>query len=259
MHYLPFRRSYNEQMAGFSIPASEHSVICMWGKENEEHAFRNMLTKFAKKGAIAACVSDTYDIYNAVDNLWGNNLKDEVINSGATLVVRPDSGDPTRVPIDIIEKLSIKFGYTINDKGYKVLPQCVRVIQGDGIDVDILPEILHNLLYRGFSAENLSFGQGGGLLQKVNRDTFMFAQKASAGYVNGEWRDIFKNPVTDINKKSKKGRFILTRERGKWETLNINTGFDWANTLRTVYLDGKLVVDDNFAKIRERANQLPLN
>jgi nicotinamide phosphoribosyltransferase len=256
---LALRRAYNEPMAGFSIPASEHSVICMWGKDDEEAAFRNMVQKFAKKGVVFACVSDTYDIYNAVDNIWGDKLKNEVVNSGATLVVRPDSGDPTRVPIDVVEKLSLKFGYTVNSKGFKVLNSSVRVIQGDGIGVDSLPEILHNLLYRGFSAENLTFGQGGGLLQKVNRDTFMFAMKASAGCVNGVWRDVYKDPVTDSGKKSKKGRLMLTRQIGHWETMNIHTGYDWANVLQIVYLNGKLIVDDTFSKIRERANRLALS
>lgn len=256
---LAIRRAYNERMAGFSIPASEHSVICMWGKEDEEAAYRNMLQTFAKKGAVFACVSDTYDIWNAVDNLWGDKLKSEVSGSGATLVVRPDSGDPTRVPIDVIEKLGDKYGYTVNHKGFKVLNPSVRVIQGDGITVDSLPEIIHNLIYRGWSMENLAFGQGGGLLQKVTRDTFMFAQKASAGCVNGVWRDVFKDPITDHGKKSKKGRLMLTRQVGHWETMNIHTGFDWANVLQTVYQDGMLMVDDTFANIRERANRSALS
>jgi len=107
--------------------------------------------------------------------------------------------------------------------------------------------------------ENLTFGQGGGLLQKVNRDTFMFAQKASAGCVNGIWRDINKAPATDHLKKSKKGRLMLTRETGHWETMNIHTGFDWANVLQTVYCDGELLVDEKFSEIRERANRPALN
>jgi nicotinamide phosphoribosyltransferase len=256
---LAIRRAYHEQMAGHSIPASEHSVICMWGKDGEEDSMHNMVQKFGKKGAIFACVSDTYDIYNAVDNIWGKKLKNDVTNSGATLVVRPDSGDPTRVPIDVIESLGKSYGYKVNSKGYMVLNSPVRVIQGDGITVDSVPEIIHNLLYRGWSMENLTFGQGGGLLQKVNRDTFMFAQKASAGCVNGIWRDINKDPATDHLKKSKKGRLMLTRETGHWETMNIHTGFDWANVLQTVYCDGELLVDEKFSEIRERANRPALN
>jgi nicotinamide phosphoribosyltransferase len=251
---LAIRRAYNCKMAGFSIPASEHSVICMWGKNHEEDAMRNMITQFGKKDAIFACVSDTYDIYNAVDNIWGGSLKDSVKNSGGTLVVRPDSGDPTQVPIDVVEGLSKKFGYTVNNKGYKVLPKCVRVIQGDGITIDTIPTILNNLLSRGFSAENLAFGQGGGLLQKVDRDTFKFAQKASAGCVNGVWRDVYKDPITDPGKRSKSGRLILTRESGKWETVRSGTGFDWADSLRTIYNNGELVNEWTFDEIRERSN-----
>jgi nicotinamide phosphoribosyltransferase len=256
---MAVRRNYGERMAGYSIPASEHSVICMWGKDNEAGSMKNMLDKFAKEGAIVACVSDTYDIYNAVNNIWGGTLKENIEKSGATLVVRPDSGDPLVVPVEIVKMLSEKFGYTINSKGYKVLPKCVRVIQGDGITVDAIPLILDNLLAAGFSAECLGYGQGGGLLQKVDRDTFKFAMKASAGRVNGEWREVFKDPVTDKGKRSKKGRFVLTRETGKWETLPLNSGYDWADVLVTVYRNGKLLKDYTFAEIRARSNFEPLS
>lgn len=251
---LAVRRAYHERMAGFSIPASEHSVICMWGKDGEQNAMANMVRKFGKTGSIFACVSDTYDVWNAVDNIWGTNLKSDVESSGGTLVVRPDSGDPTTVPVDIVEMLSKKYGYTVNSKGFKVLSPSVRVIQGDGITVDTIPTILNNLLARGFSAENLAFGQGGGLLQKVDRDTFRFAMKASSGKVDGEWRDVFKNPITDPGKRSKAGQFVLTRERGKWETLPLHSGYDWANVLMPVFENGLLLTDWTFAEVRKRAN-----
>lgn len=252
---LAVRRAYNERMAGFSIPASEHSVICMWGQDGEQDAMNNMINKFGRKGSVFACVSDTYDIWNAVRNIWGDSLKSQVCESGGTLVVRPDSGDPLTVPVDVVAMLSDKYGYTVNNKGYKVLPPCVRVIQGDGITVDTIPQILNNLLARGYSAENLAFGQGGGLLQKVDRDTYKFAMKASSGRVAGEWRDVAKNPITDPGKKSKSGRFVLTRERGRWETLPVMTGWDWSNWLSPVFRDGKLLRDCKFSEVREHSEQ----
>ena len=150
---------YNVDMAGFSIPASEHRTITSWGKENEVKAYSNILDKFAKPGALVACVSDSYDIWNACEHLWGETLKQKIVDSGATLVVRPDSGDPPTVVLKVAEILASKFGFTVNSKGFKVLNN-VRVIQGDGINEHTVKEILDNLLNAGFSASNIAFGMG---------------------------------------------------------------------------------------------------
>ena len=249
---------YNaKSVVGFSIPAMEHSTVSSWGKDHEVDAFTNMLDRFLKPNSIVACVSDTYDLWNAVSNIWGEKLLERVMNSGGTVVIRPDSGDPLIVPIKVIELLGEKFGFTVNSKGYKVLPSCVRVIQGDGITIDTIPLILKNLLDAGWSADNLAFGMGAGLCQKVDRDTLRFAQKASAVMINGDWRDISKDPNTDHTKASKAGRLILTRERGSWETLKVSQGYDWANQLNTVWRDGKLLKDWNFDEVRANSN-LPI-
>lgn len=212
------KKYYGAGMAGYSIPAAEHSTITSWEREHEVDAYRNMIQQFGKPGAMFAVVSDSYDIYNAASNLWGDALKEEVLASGATLVVRPDSGNPITVPVEIVQALADKFGYTVNSKGYKVLPDCVRVLQGDGIDVETLPRILDGLMGAGFAADNISFGMGGGLLQHVNRDTQRFAMKCSAICVAGEWRDVFKDPIGDTSKSSKRGRLILTNKNGSWAT-----------------------------------------
>lgn len=248
------RKWYGANMAGFSIPAMEHSTVTSWGRDGEVDSFRNMLGNFAKPGALVACVSDSYDLWNAVSNIWGDTLRQEVIDSGATIVVRPDSGDPTVVPIECIKLLGEKFGFTLNSKGYKVLPSCVRVIQGDGITATSLPRILEALLNEGWSADNLAFGMGGGLLQQVNRDTLKFAMKCSAVRINGVWKDVFKDPVTDPGKTSKKGHLMLTRERGQWETMRKNSGFDWANVLTPVYENGELLREHSFDDVRARSN-----
>lgn len=212
------KKYYGADMPGYSIPAAEHSTITSWERDHEVDAYRNMIQQFGKPGSMFAVVSDSYDIYNAASNIWGNVLKEEVLSSGATLVVRPDSGDATKVPIEIVEALAEKFGYTTNSKGYKVLPDCIRVLQGDGIDVESLPRILDGLLAAGFAADNISFGMGGGLLQHVNRDTQRFAMKCSAICVNGEWRDVYKDPIGDSGKSSKRGRMILLKKNGTYST-----------------------------------------
>lgn len=250
---------YNEPMAGFSIPASEHSTMTTWGRDHEEDAYANMIEVFGGDGKLISVVSDSYDIFNAVDKLWGEKLKQRVIDSGATIVVRPDSGDPLTVPVEIIRRLADKFGFTVNSKGFKVLNKHVRVIQGDGITIESLPVILKNLEEAGFAIDNLTFGMGGGLLQQVNRDTLKFAMKTSAALINGEWIDVYKDPITDQGKKSKRGKLVLIRENGKYETVRREDGFAWADIMRDVYRNGKIMHEQTFAEVRALSNEPALN
>jgi len=247
-------------MPAFSVPAAEHSTITSWGRENEAEAYRNMLRQFAKPGSIVAVVSDSYDIYNAVENIWGETLKQEVIDSGATLVVRPDSGDPEVVPVDCVELLAKKFGYTVNKKGYKVLPvradgtPVVRVIQGDGVNIASIRAILQNLKDRGFSAENITFGMGGKLLQALDRDTLKFAMKCSAIDINGTWVDVYKDPATDTGKRSKRGRLALVTDDGvNFKTVRLEEAEPNADILVEVYRDGEVTKEYTLAEIRQRA------
>jgi nicotinamide phosphoribosyltransferase len=161
--------------------------------------------------------------------------------------------------VEVVEALGERFGYTVNSKGYKVLNKSVRVIQGDGMNIDSIKTLYDNLTARGWSAENVAVGMGGGLLQSVTRDTQKFAMKASAAKINGEWQDVYKDPVTDKGKTSKRGRLILTRERGKWETLPVNSGFDWANMLLPVYRNGELLRDWTFQEVRANSDKAALD
>jgi nicotinamide phosphoribosyltransferase len=244
----------DKDMPAFSIPAAEHSTMTAWGRENEEAAFANMLEQFGGEGNTVAVVSDSYDLWNAIDNIWGDALKEDVKNMGGTLVIRPDSGDPAKVVREALERLAVKFGTTINSKGYKVLPDYVRLIQGDGINPQSLGKILDTIIGAGFSAENVTFGMGGGLLQQVTRDTMSWAMKASAVRINGEWKEIFKDPITSRSKRSKKGRLALVQDdNGKLNTVKEETLADASsNLLRDVFVDGKLLVDDSLTTIRER-------
>ena len=252
-------RFYNtDEVVGFSIPASEHSTITSWGRENEVKAYENMIDRFAGEGKIYACVSDSFDIYTATRDLWGDALKEKILASGGTLVIRPDSGDPETVPVEIVEILAEKFGFTVNSKGYKVLPPSVRVIQGDGINEHSLPKIIENLKAAGFSVDNIAFGMGGGLLQAWNRDTLKYAMKASALRIdNGPWIGFSKDPITDKGKRSKEGRLGLVLEGGigssGHHTLPEEIANKKDNLLRTVFKNGELLIEDTFEEIRNRA------
>lgn len=251
---LAARRYYHAaQMPAFSIPAAEHSTITAWGREGERDAYRNMLAQFLTKGKLVAVVSDSYDLWQALD-MWGTEFRETIENSGGTLVVRPDSGDPVTVVLKTVQKLAEHFGTGLNAKGYRVLPPCIRVIQGDGVSLASIRAILENLKQHGYSAENLAFGMGAELLQKVNRDTLKFAMKASAVQINGEWRDVYKDPVTDPGKQSKRGRLALVRNRnGQLQTVREGELGMRPNLLRPVYRNGKLLVDDTLEQIRARA------
>lgn len=243
------RDYYHEAIAGFSIPAAEHSTITSWGKSGEGRAFSNMLKEFPS--GLVAVVSDSYDIYNAVKNLWGSELKSQVLSRDGTLVVRPDSGDAKKVVVEILDLLGQAFGYSVNEKGYKVLDPHVRVIQGDGINRHSLPEILETMKVAGWSADNVAFGSGGGLLQNVNRDTSKFAVKCSAVMVSGVWKDVFKDPVTDPGKRSKAGRMKLVRAEGGYVTVPESDGR--RDELVTVFENGELMLDQSFSEIRSLA------
>ena len=246
------RQYYGAGVAGFSIPAAEHSTITSWGRDGEVDAYRNMLTQFARPGSILAVVSDSYDIYNAAGKLWGEELRQQVIDSGATVVIRPDSGDPVEVNRQLIEILGDKFGYTTNYRGYKVLKH-VRIIQGDGVNDDSITAILEMLKSGGWSADNIAFGMGGALLQQLNRDTLKFAMKASAVCINGEWVPIAKDPVTDPGKRSKSGRATLYRNHDGSYHSGVE---DWPESaLEKVYENGLLIRDMTFEQVRKNARR----
>lgn len=250
---LAAKRYYDADMAGFSIPAMEHSTVTSWGRENEVSSYRNMLNQFAKPGAIIAAVSDSYDIYNAC-KLWGTELKDQIVQSGATLVVRPDSGEPAIVVVKCLKILDKYFGHTVNSKGYKVLNN-VRVIQGDGIDHASIRSILFSMDLAGFAVDNIAFGQGGALLQQINRDTLKFAMKCSAIRVNGEWRDVYKDPITDSGKRSKKGLLGLVQMVGGYYATVPQDQAGGKNFLKLRFRNGELFNQTTFSEVRERANK----
>jgi nicotinamide phosphoribosyltransferase len=248
---LGARRYYGAPMAGSSIPAAEHATITSWGREREEQAYGNMIAQFAQPGKIFAVVSDSYDIFNAASEIWGRKLRQRVLDSGATLVVRPDSGDPVVVVVEVARRLAASFGTQTNARGYAVLHPAVRIIQGDGMDLHRIEAVLDALKQAGFSAENVTFGMGGGLLQKLDRDTMKWAMKASAIKINGFWHDIHKDPVTDPGKSSKKGRLALVRDADGWRTVPLAGASP--NRLTPVFRDGRMLRRTTLAQVRARA------
>ena len=260
MQALVFSRDYygvsteEGKIAGYSIPASEHSTITSWGKEHELDAMRNMLEKYPT--GLVACVSDSYDIFKACSEYWGGILKDQVLQRDGCLVVRPDSGYPPEVVVKVLEILEEKFGVEFNNKGYKVLNPHVRIIQGDGIDLDMIGAVLYEMKKHNYSADNIAFGSGGGLLQKHNRDTQKFAFKCSSAIVDGSVRDVCKEPITDSGKKSKKGRLNLVELENVDGSKTIRTvSFPTGDKqlLRKVFENGELLIDQNLEDIRKNA------
>jgi len=251
---LTARRWYGSSMAGFSIPAAEHSTITSWGRENERKAYENMLDRFGS-GPLLSIVADSYDLDNAASTIFGKELKDKILSMNATLVVRPDSGDPKSIVLETIKRLIGAFGATRNSKGYWVLNPKIRVIQGDGVRLNTISDILDILLENEISAENITFGMGGALLQMLNRDTLRFAMKANAIKMRGSgaWQDVFKAPATDPSKSSRAGRLAVVRAGHGWKTIRVDELAGRENQLRSVWRDGQLLTDWSLADIRQQA------
>jgi nicotinamide phosphoribosyltransferase len=254
------QRYYDAQKVyGVSVPATEHSVCTLLGEEGELDVFKHILKTFPT--GIVACVSDSFDIFRACSEYWGTELKDLVLSRDGVLVIRPDSGDPVFTLLKVFDILMDKFGYTINEKGYKVLPPQVRVLQGDGINVQTIRSIYGALKVNGISAENLVLGMGGALLQKVDRDTQKFAFKCSYAEVNGKPVDVQKNPIevdahgklTQSFKKSKAGQLKLIRTDAGYQTVRKETLPEFEDQLVTVFENGKIINTVSFEEVKERA------
>jgi len=251
---LAARRYYGADMAGFSIPAAEHSTITSWGRAREAQAYANMLDAFEGEGRLVAVVSDSYDLDAALTGIWGAALRKKVLGRKGTLVVRPDSGDPVETPVRAVKTLWEAFGGTVNAKGYRVLDPHVRVIQGDGMTPDTIARLIERLIAEGYAIDNVAFGMGGGLLQHVNRDTLRFAMKANAMRDgSGVWHDVSKAPATDLAKASKAGRQAVVLRRGRPVAVRLESAGEGENRMVPVWRDGTLLVCHNFDDLRERA------
>jgi nicotinamide phosphoribosyltransferase len=248
-------RVYDSEMPGFSIPALEHSTIISWGKDREVDCYSNFIKTMGRPGQPLAIVVDSYDVDNAIENIIGNTLKDQIVTSGIKLVVRLDSGDPVSGVTKALNQLDQIFGSTTNSKGYKVLDN-IGVLHGDGLTREIISKILENTIKSSFCATNLVFGQGGALLQAVARDDFSFAMKPSlVKYKDGDVLSVCKTPKNQISKASKAGDLDLVNIYGEgFITIDrLTQKLPYPTCLQVVYLNGKLLIQDDFETIRKRA------
>lgn len=247
------RNAYGAPMAGTSLPASEHSTMTAWGQSRETEAFRMMIQTFARYGAVSV-VSDSYDLANAVSETWGKALKDDVTGAGATVIIRPDSGDPIDTPVQVVAQLAYAFGTHLNTRGYKVIDHGVRVMQADGIGPQDMDMILGRMEAMGFAADNIYFGTGSTLIQKVNRDSYGFTMKASARQTaDGRWTDMSRRAANMRDKPTKAGRLAVVEDLGELTACRLEDVGRRHNHLVPVWQDGNLMVDWRLDDIRERA------
>ena len=243
---------YDGTDISYSIPASEHSTITAWGKDNENKAHENIINQFLLEGKVIASVIDSYDTFETASKTISSELKDKIINSKGTLVVRPDSGKLPDTIIELLNTLSSEenFGYILNSKGYKELPSYIRVIQGDGVDKNSIEDILISMKENNYSAANITFGMGGALLQKLDRDTYSFAMKVSAIHDGNTWKDVYKEPSNDKTKNSRRGRFAIV-QNDELEVVDLEK-LNQTNLLKTRYKDGKLYNETDLKVIRNK-------
>ena len=240
---------YNAEVCAYSVPATEHSIMTSYGPEGEEKIFEDLIKEYPT--GILSVVADSYDIFRACREIIGENLKEKILERYGVFVVRPDSGDPVATVLKILEILGDAYGTETNYKGFKELNPKIRILWGDGLDYDKIYDILLAMKNAGWSAANMAtFGMGGGLLQKINRDTQRFAFKCSAQKRDGKWLDIFKDPA-DKTKASKKGRLALVKNGENFFTVPETENTE--NLLDIVFEDGKIVKEIDFEAVRDNA------
>lgn len=267
----------DKELIAATVPATEHSVMCAGGKEDEFETFRRLITEVYPKGFISI-VSDTWDFWQVITD-YVPRLKEDILAREGRVIIRPDSG----VPEDIIcgvdpakytkeeyealpehirkgayECLWDVFGGRINSKGYKVLDSHIGMIYGDSITLERQKAIYARLEAKGFAATNLVLGVGSYTYQYKSRDSLGFAMKATWCQVNGEDREIFKDPKTDDGvKKSLKGLIKVNLVDGKYVATDQVTKEeeDMDNQLETVFINGELVVRHSLEEIRKRVDE----
>lgn len=296
-----YNANSDKELVGGSVPATEHSVMCMGGMENEVDTFRRLITQVYPSGVVSI-VSDTWDFWNVITNTAAQ-LKDEILNRTpntlglAKVVFRPDSGDPVKIITGYTEDEIIRvhsgiyvkesygydsrkggdfgvkltqaevdgavqclwdiFGGEVNDKGYKTLNQRVSLIYGESITLKREEAILKRLMDKGFSASNIVLGIGSYSYNYITRDTFGMAVKATWGQVNGEARELFKDPATDSGtKKSAKGLLRVEKEGDNFVLYDQQTPEqEKQGLLEPVFKDSKLLYETSSVEIRTRLKQ----
>lgn len=262
-----YNTNVENELVGTSIPATEHSVMCAYGKGNEFEAYKNLVTNIYPSG-FASIVSDTWDLWKVLNEII-RPLKNEIMNRDGRIVVRPDSGDPVLIVCGnpdgeseferkgVIEILWDIFGGTITEKGFKQLDTHVGCIYGDAITIERCEEICKRLKAKGFASTNMVYGIGSYTYQYNTRDTFGFALKSTYAVINGEEQMLFKDPVTDNGiKKSQCGLVAVVKTNGVLDFVDHLTQFGFDNIenneMLVVFENGKLVTEYSLKDIRNR-------
>ncbi|MCT4379256.1 nicotinate phosphoribosyltransferase [Leuconostoc falkenbergense] len=249
-----FENVYGIAGRALSVWATEHSVATAYGDGQGEFDYVNAQLDRAPEDAVLSIVIDSYDAINFVKNVIGSDsMKSRIMKRSGRIVLRPDSGDPEQIDLEVLSCLADIFGTETNDKGYRVIKHNVGIIQGDGMKADTIVSLYEKLLAEGWSADNLVVGSGGGLLQEgFTRDTERFAIKAAyAEKSNGDHLNIQKKPKTDVSKASKSGRLKVIQRDHKIITVSQNEPGE--DLLEVVYHNG-IVSPINGADILARAN-----
>ena len=268
-----YNGNIEKSLIGASIPATEHSVMCSYGQENEKDLLTHLLTEVYPSGLFSA-VCDTWDFWKLVSE-YLPELKETIMSRDGKLVIRPDSGNPVdiicgtvltdgKTPEEkgLVEVLYEIFGGQINELGFKVLDSHIGAIYGDSITLEIAKEICEKLYKKGFATTNVVFGIGSYSYQYATRDTFGFAVKATYAIVNNEERMLFKDPKTDSGiKKSQKGLVVVNKDdNGKFffeDNFVDNDEYkSKTNLLETVFINGKLIKETSLDEIRTKLGTL---
>lgn len=260
-----YNANVEKELIGCSVPASEHSIMCSYGQD-EITAYRRIIQEVHPEG-IVSIVSDTWDFWNVIENVV-SPLKNEIMARNGKVVIRPDSGDPVKIIVGdenapegslerkgLIESLWDIFGGTVSDQGYRVLDSHIGAIYGDAITLERAEQICEGLKKKKFASVNVVFGIGSFTYQYNTRDTFGFALKSTLAQINGDQKQIFKNPKTDDGtKRSQKGRVaVLEAEAGLVvvDELYLQTDVP-EDLLQPIFRNGKLLVEEDFQTIRAR-------
>lgn len=256
-----------KELIGGSVPATEHSVMCMGAQESEIYTFQRLINEVYPAG-IVSIVSDTWDFWKVITEFLPQ-LKKDILARNGKVVIRPDSGDPVKIIIGdenaaqgtpenkgAIECLWEIFGGTVTEQGYKLLDSHIGLIYGDSITTERQLAILSGLKQKGFASYNVVLGIGSYTYEYVTRDTFGFAMKATYGEVNGIGRDIFKDPKTDDGtKKSAKGLMQVFVDESTGN-MQLKDQCSWKEEaegeLKTVFKNGQLIIEDSLDAIRKR-------
>lgn len=272
------REYYSENdFVAASVPATEHSVMCAGSKDGEIETFRSLITTFPS--GILSVVSDTWDLWKVCTE-YLPQLKEQIMARDGKLVIRPDSGDPVDIICGelgledainnatfdsdlqkqlshrrdgVIELLWYTFGGTVNEQGYKVLDSHIGAIYGDSITIDRAEEICKRLAAKGFASTNIVLGIGSFTYQYNTRDTFGFAMKATYVEINGEGREIFKNPVTDDGTKKSATGLLLVKETELGEIIlvdKVTPQQEELGLLQDIYIDGRFYNQVTLSEIR---------